>query len=463
MTIGATATREAAGSVGADLTRLVRGQVLSPGDTGWEVARRPWNLQVKQEVRAVVVAEDAEDVAATVRYANQYGLSVAAQPVGHGATTALRDTILLRTGALRGVDVDPVARTARVAAGAGWADVLGRAGAHGLTGLAGSSTGPSVVGFTLGGGLSWFGRKYGFTANAVRSAEVVDANGDRYRVDATRDPELFWALRGGGGDFALVTELEFDLFPAPLLYGGRLLWPAERAAEVLEAYRETVAIAPEELSLWYTLLRFPPIPELPEFLRGRAMVAVDATYLGGLANGRELLSRLLAVPGTLLDTVGALQVADLGSVAAEPVDPVPAMEYAALLPELDDDAADTLLGVAGPHSGSPLNTVQLRHLGGALARPTIGGGAVGHLEEKFSLTGIGMPMGPGMAEQIEAHQALMADAFAPHASGRIFFTFLGSEESPVAAFPPDVLARLRDVKRRRDPHGVIRSNHPVLR
>ncbi|TQS42225.1 FAD-binding oxidoreductase [Cryptosporangium phraense] len=449
-------------AVGTDLNRMVRGQVLTPGDSGWDVARRPWNLRVQQEVRAVVLASDAADVAATVRYAARNGLSVAAQPVGHGATTALRDTILLRTGALRTAEIDPVARTARVAAGAGWADVLGRAGAHGLTGLAGSSTGPSVVGFTLGGGLSWFGRKYGFAANAVRSAEVVDATGERYRIDAASDPELFWALRGGGGDFALVTELEFDLYPAPLLYGGRLLWPVERAAEVLEAYRETVAMAPEELSLWYTLLRFPAIPELPEFLRGRAMVAVDATYLGGLISGRELLAPLLKVPGTLLDTVGTLQVADLGSVAAEPLDPVPAMEYAALLPELTDDAADTLLGLAGPHSGSPLTSVQLRHLGGALARPTGTGGAVGHLEERFSLNAIGMPMGPGMAEQIETHHGLMAQALAPHASGRIFFTFLGSEESPVAAFPPDVLARLRAIKQERDPFGVVRSNHPVL-
>jgi hypothetical protein len=399
------------------------------------------------------VAESVDDVVATVRYASRNGLSVATQPVGTGG-----DTILLRTGALRGVKVDPERRLARVAAGADWADVLGRVGHYGLTGLAGSSAGPGVVGFTVGGGLSRLGRCYGFAANSVRSAEVVDASGERYQVDAQSDPDLFWALRGGGGDFALVTALVFDLHPAPALYGGRLLWPAEQAAEVLESYRGTVAYAPDELSLWYTLLRLPQLAELPEFLRGRAMVAVDATYLGGPAAGRELLAALRRVPGVLLDTVRSLRVADLGSSCAEPLDPSPALEYAALLPELDDDTADALLGVAGPASGSPLASVQLRHLGGALARPVPGGGAVGHLDERFSLSAIGMPE---LAEGTEAHQRLLAAALAPHARGRISRMLLGAEESPVVAFPPEVLARLRAIKRDRDPFGVIRSSHPI--
>jgi FAD/FMN-containing dehydrogenase len=460
MTVTITSPSEA--GIGVDLQHEVRGQVLRPGDHDWDLIRRPWNVQTHLPVRAVVIAEDAEDVAATVRYAARQGLAVAAQPVERSATTASQDTILLRTGAMRDVSVDPRRRTATVAAGAGWAEVQYAAGEFGLTGLAGSSTGPSVVGFTLGGGLSWFGRKYGFAANSVRAVEIVDPDGYRCRVTAESDPELFWALRGGGGDFALVTRLEFDLHPAPMLYGGRLLWPAERAEEAMAAYRSTVATAPDELSTWFTMLRFPAIPELPAFLRGRAMVAVDATYLGGLISGRELLSHLLAVPGALLDTVGALRVTDLGTMAAEPVDPVPVLEYAALLPDLDEATADALLSVAGPDSGSPLTSVQVRHLGGALARRVTGGGAVGHLEEKFSLGAIGMPMGRGTAGAIQEHQALMARRLSPHASGRCFATFLGAEESPVAAFPPEVLARLQGVKRRRDPFGVIRSNHPVL-
>ncbi|MEV4187629.1 FAD-dependent oxidoreductase, partial [Streptosporangium canum] len=182
-----------------DLRSLIRGHVSLVGDDGFDQARRPWNLAVEQPVRAVVEAADADDVAALVRYARDAGLTVSAQPSGHGATGDVDGVILLRTGRLDEVRVDPGARTARVGAGVAWGQVQAVAGPHGLTGLPGSSPVVSVVGYTLGGGLSWFGRRYGWAADSVTAFEVVDADGVRARVTADSDVDLFWALRGGGG------------------------------------------------------------------------------------------------------------------------------------------------------------------------------------------------------------------------------------------------------------------------
>ncbi|WP_433414651.1 FAD-binding oxidoreductase [Microtetraspora malaysiensis] len=450
-----------AATLGEDLRRTVRGRVLVRGDEGFDAARAPWDPAVEQNVLAVVEAEDAADAAAVTAAARLAGVGVAAQAYGH-APAAFEGAILLRTGRMRGVQVDAAARTARVEAGASWGDVLRAAGRHGLTGLAGSSPVVSATGFTLGGGLSWFGRAHGFAADAVRAFEVVDAEGERGRVTADSDPDLFWALRGGGGDFALVTAMEIDLYPAPSLYGGRLVWPAERAQEVLAAYRSVTATAPDELSVWFHLLQFPPFPSVPEPLRGLSAVTVEAVFLGDPTEGRALLRRFDSVPGVILDTRCALDVADLGDVCAEPTEPTPSLFRGELLTALDDAAATALLASAGPGSVAPLAYVQLRHLGGALARPAKDVGACGRVAEPYLLGMLGVPATPEVAAGIRERQASIVRALTPHTSGRKPFTFLGHEEGAAAAFPGDVLARLRDVKRDHDPMGVFRANHPVL-
>ncbi|MEU6414057.1 FAD-binding oxidoreductase [Microbispora sp. NPDC046933] len=446
-------------ALGADLRRVVRGRVRVHGDKGFDEARRPWDSAVNQRVAAVVEAEDAHDVAAVVSYAEIAGLPVATQPNGH-APAAFDDAILLRTGALQGLQVRPQNRVARVEAGVSWSEVLTATSEHGLTALVGSTSAVSATGFTLGGGLSWFGRKYGFAANSVRSFEIVDAAGDQATVTADSDPELFWALRGGGGDFAVVTAMEFDLHPAPELYGGRIIWPARRAEEVLAAFRATTAEAPEELTVWFHLLQFPPFPELPETLRGLSAVTIDVTYLGGPDQARELLHRFDRIDGPILDTRTRMPVANLADICAEPTEPNAAMFHGELLTGLD--AAAALLAAAGPGTIAPLAYVQIRHLGGALAQVSENGGACGHIEEPYLLFLLGVLAAPGMEEAIEERQASMARAVEPYTSGRKPFTFLSHGESAAFAFPPDILGRLREIKRRRDPHGVLVSNHPVL-
>src|SRR5271165_6041550 len=214
--------------------------ILTAADPGWDNARQAWNLAVDQRPAAIAMPGSAADVVAAVEYARRHGLRVAAQGTGHSAAPLgdLADTILVKTDAMRQVSIDPAARTAWVAAGALWQQVAEAAGEHGLAGLAGSSPNVGVVGYTVGGGMGWLGRTYGLSANNVESIDLVTADGSLVRADGCREPDLFWALRGGGGSFGIVTGLEVRLFPISSVYAGLLWWPAEAATEVLQSWRE---------------------------------------------------------------------------------------------------------------------------------------------------------------------------------------------------------------------------------
>ncbi|MEO3787857.1 FAD-binding protein [Actinocorallia sp. B10E7] len=441
-----------------DLRNILKGQVLLPGEPGFEAAAASWDLSVRQEVRAVAEIADAHDAAAVVAHARRAGLGVAAQASGHGATTALNGTILVRTGAMRGIEIDADRSVARIEAGARWGEIQAQAARHGLTGLCGSAPVVSATGYLLGGGLSWFGRKHGLAAGSVRAAEIVDAEGVLRRVTQADDPELLWALRGGGGDFALVTALEIDLYPASELYGGRVIWPAARASEVMAAFRRLTADAPDELTAWFTLLNPPPSPDVPEALRG-PLATIDVTYLGDPDKGRELTRILDSVPGVLSDGRGPLSPAEVGGICAEPENPTPILYRSELFGEFTEEAAGKLLDAAGHEGIAPLAMLQVRHLGGALARPV--DGACGAMAEPYLLGMLGVTFAPELEEAVRARQEEIATALEPHLSGRKPFTFLRSDGAAADAFPAETLARLRDVKRRRDPNGVFRSNFPV--
>ncbi|RSN12646.1 FAD-linked oxidase [Nonomuraea sp. WAC 01424] len=429
------------------LRTAVEGRVRLPGDEGFEAAARAWNLTVDQPVAAVVEAADAGDVAALVRHARKEGLTVSAQPRGHGASGTSEGVILLRTDRLDELEIHPGEEGARAGAGVNWGTVLTEAGRHGLTGLAGSNPTVTVTGYTLGGGLSWFSRRYGWAADSVRAFDVVDAEGRPARVTEESDPDLFWALRGGGGDFALVTAVEFDLYAERALYGGRVMWPGHKEAEVFAAFRELTADAPPELSLWLNRVQFPKAPP---------MVTVDLAYLGEAGEAEDLLGRLGKIDGVLSDTRAAMATADLGAITAEPTDPAPALARTELLTGLDAATADILLA----QPVEPLVTMQIRHLGGALARP--GGGAGGALTEPYLLYLLGPGISPELTRAVRAKQDAVVAALGDRVSGRKPYTFLSPGERAAQAFPEPTLARLREIKRSRDPHGVFRANYPVL-
>src|SRR3954451_19119920 len=216
------------------------GRIATPNDADWDQARMAWNLAADQHPEAIVFVESAEDVEKTVRFAADNALRVAGQGTGHGAVAlrSLDDTILIKTERMRGTEIDPEAQTARVEAGTLVLELSEAAGAHGLSGMPGSSPDVGVAGFHLGGGLSWLGRRYGWACNRVTAIELVTADGEARTVDAETDSDLFWALRGGGGGSAIATALHVDPLPIAEAYAGALLFPAELAADGLRAYRE---------------------------------------------------------------------------------------------------------------------------------------------------------------------------------------------------------------------------------
>src|ERR687898_2353893 len=222
----------------------LRGGAYVPGDAGYDEARAAWNLNAHQHPALVVMAAGAADVIAAVRLARDEGLGVGVMATGHGVASPCDGGVLINTSRMKGVRVDPEAQTARVEPGALWADVIPEAQVFGLAGLVGSSPGVGVVGYTMGGGFGWLGRKYGFNADSMREADVVSADGELLRVSTYEHPDLFWGLKGGGGNFGVVTSLEFDLYPLTTVYGGNLFYPMERAPEVLDAYSKWVRTHP---------------------------------------------------------------------------------------------------------------------------------------------------------------------------------------------------------------------------
>jgi hypothetical protein len=435
-----------------DLRQTIKGRVVLRGDEWFDEARKPWNRAIDQCVLAVVEAYDADDVATLVTYARQERLTVAAQRGGHRPSGDVDGVILLRTDRLNDVVVDPVTRTARVGAGATWDQVLTAASPHGLTGLVCSSSTVGALGAVLSGGVGWFGRKYGFAANTVRAFDAVDADGLPIKVTPESDPELFWALRGGGGDFAIVTSIEFDLRPAPELYGGRMLWTADRAPYVLDAYREVTAKAPDDLAVWFNLFQPPDAPP---------SVAVDVTFLGEASEGQRLLSRLQAIDGVISDSRGVMPVEELGGICAEPMDPTPGLWRSELLTILDDTVAQLLL--ANAKSMEPLTGLQLRQLGGAVAADRPDGGVVPPLIEPFLFSMFGVPSDAEARAAVEAKMAEMADALDDYISGTKPYMCLAPGEDASKAFPEPTLLRLRELKRIRDPYNVFRGNFPILR
>ena len=290
-----------------------------------------------QRPAAVAVPESARDVVAAVGHAREHGLRVAAQGTGHGAAPLgdLADTVLIKTHAMRGLVIDPVARIARAEAGVLWREVTEAAAEHGLVGLGGSGPDVGVTGHTLGGGISWLGRTYGLSANNVQAIEAVTADGRLVRADAYREPDLFWALRGGGGSFAVVTAIELRLFPITEVYAGLLWWPATSAVPVLHAWRElTHRAVPDEFTTSARMLNRPD---------GGSFLVVDVVHLGSPAEADALLAPLRALR-PVSDTVAVIPARALQHLHMDPAEPVPVVASGLMLAQLRASAVTTRAG-----------------------------------------------------------------------------------------------------------------------
>lgn len=447
-----------------DLSELkIDGRVAVPADPDWDQARAAWNLAADQRPLAVAFVESAGDVAATVRFAAANDLRVAAQGSGHGAVALgpLEGAILLKTERMRGIEVDPGAQTARVEAGVLVLELSEAAQAHGLSSLPGSSPDVGVVGYTLGGGLSWLGRRYGFACNRVRAIELVAADGEARTIDRENEPELFWALRGGGGDYAIVTALHLDLVPIADVYAGALLYPAALGADAVRTYRDWAAGVGDDVTSVVRFIRPPDVPDVPEPLRGTPLLTIDGAFIGSQSEGEAAIAPLLEGLGEpMMSSFGQIPAEGLCRIHMDPEQPVPGLGHHKVLRELPDEAVDAFAGLADPES-SPLLLAELRQLGGALGRPDPDGGALSHLDAEFVMLGIGMPMTPELGQAIEGHLDSFDEAMGPWLADGGYFNFAERPCDADAILPAETCVRLAKVKRQWDPDGTIVGNHAI--
>jgi FAD/FMN-containing dehydrogenase len=444
------------------LRHAVRGSVLAAGDEGWDDARTPWNVAFEQHPALIVVPTCSADVQAVVRFAAANGLRVAPQGTGHGVASLgdVSDAVLLRMHELRDVQIDVEAQQARVGAGAIWEDVVNPAAQHGLAVMHGSSPDVGVTGYTLGGGMGWLARKHGFAANSVTAIEVVTADGEFRRVDHIHERDLFFALRGGGGNFGVVTAIEFELFPIKQVYAGWLIWPWEQSEEVLTAWRDWTETTPDEVTSVGRILQLPPIELIPEPLRGRNIVVVEVCYLGDEESGRRLLAPLLELEPEL-STLATMPAAGLVRLHNDPEGHTPAIGDGAVIDALPDEAIQAFVGVAGPGSGSPFISVELRQAGGALGRPAPGAGAASHLEGDFVMFSVGLPFSPELAEAQEQHLDVVAEAMAPWKAEQHYFNFAERAIDSEAFYAGATHARLREIRERFDPLELFHANQRI--
>ncbi len=382
---------------------------LAASIAGWVVERgraaevaTPWNIAVRHDPAVVVVAAEATDIATAVRFAAAHDLSVGVQSTGHGPVLAV-DGMLILTGALNAVTIDPERRTATIGAGATWNQVLAPAQAHGLAPLLGSSGTVGAVGYTLGGGLGWLARRYGPACDAVRSFEVVTGAGEVVRADPTRNIDLFTALRGGGGGaHGIVTSMEMDLFPVSEVYAGNLFYPAEAAVEIVEAWARWVEHAPDELTSSVVLMNFPPLPEIPEPLRGRSFTIVRGCWSGDMAAGRELLDGWRLTHPPMVDVWSSMPFTEAPSISNDPVDPVPASAGGGWMRRPDRELAATIAARSFPTDGPPpVMFSEIRHLGGAVSVDTASS-SMGNREREFLLSCV-VPAVPADAPGTTVH------------------------------------------------------------
>jgi hypothetical protein len=396
-----------------------------------------------------------------MRFARSTGLRVAPQGTSHGAGAleSLDDAILLKTTRMRGVEIYPATRTARVEAGAEWQDVTVPAAEHGLAALAGSAPDVGVVGYTLGGGLGWLARRYGLSANSVVAVDIVTTDGRLVRADKHVEPDLFWAVCGGGGSVGVVTAIEIQLYPVRELYAGALFFPLERASEVLHAWREWTDTVPDEVTSVGRIIQFPPIPDIPEPLRGNSFALVEAAYLGDEFEGAELI-RPLRELGPAIDTFAMIPAPALQQLHMDPPEPVPYEGDGMLLADAPAGAIDAMVATAGPGSGSPLLSVELRQLGGALAEGSPDA-AQGRIEAKFGMFAVGMAITPEMGEAVSSHVRVIKETLAPWRADFNYYNFVESNAGADEVLPADSYRRMREIKAKYDPREMIVSAHPV--
>ncbi|NEA55077.1 FAD-binding oxidoreductase [Streptomyces sp. SID13666] len=450
----------------ASLRDRVRGEVLLPGDDRFDARCAGFQTAYRHRPSVLVRAADPEDVVSAVAYAAAHDLPVAVQATGHGLSVATDGGMLISTAALTGVTIDARARTARIGAGTRFAAIVDAAARYGLAPLNGSSPGVGTVGYILGGGLGLLAREFGYAADRVTSIDIVTADARLRRITADSDPELFWALRGAGANFGVITGMEIDLVPVSRLYGGELVFDLARTPALLAGYLSWTETLPEELTSSVSLLDYPDMPLFPATLRGRYAAHVRIAYTGDSRTGEQLVAPLRALGPRLTDTVAEIPYTECGAIYNDPPMPHAYQGDNVLLRAFGPEQAAEVTELVGPGSAVPC-VVDIRHLGGALGRAAEVPNAVGHREARYLLRVLMPLMGAGQDEVFGAQNKVLGALAAESVGGRFQSLVYGGCADGAPGEPaedfwePADHRRLAALKFALDPANLFRFNRNI--
>ena len=443
-----------------------RGSVITQGDADYDEARRIWNGAIDGRPAVIARGVDHSDVAAAIKYARERNLAIAVRGGGHGVggPATVDSGLVVDLSAMRSVYVDADARRAWVGGGALWGDVDTSTQAHGLATVGGIVTHTGVGGLSLGGGMGWLMRSHGLAVDNLRSLRLVTADGEALAVSEAEHPDLFWALRGGGGNFGVVTSFEFALHPRGPVLAGPLVWPLEDAPTVLRHYRDFIARAPDELGTIVVLRHAPPVPPMPPSIHGRPVCLIVVCWAGEHEAGQRALAPLRQFGRPLFDGIAARPYVELQS-AFDASAPHGWHSYwkSCELPALTDETID-LLAEHAYRIESPRSYIIMFHMGGAVARvpeeaTAYSGRAAVH---NVNIDAVWLPAEVDRAERERSWARTAYEALAPHELG-VYVNFLGDEgqERVRSAYGDVKYRQLAEIKAVYDPDNVFRLNQNI--
>jgi FAD/FMN-containing dehydrogenase len=448
-----------------ELREAIRGAVITPADDAYAEAARIWNGAHDGRRPALVVrCAGAADVVASVGFARSHGLAIAVRGGGHSIAgfSTNDDGIVIDLSAMRSVHVDPVARRAGVGGGAVWADVDHETQVHGLATTGGLIPSTGVAGFTLGGGIGWTMRKFGLACDNLVAAEVVTADGRIVRASESENADLLWGLRGGGGNFGIVTRFELTLHQAgPMIYGGPIFFPADASRDLLRAFREWAGEAPDEITGLMNLTTAPPLPVIPEEWHGKKVAVLVAASTGPVEEGEALVRALRQVAEPAADLLGPMPYRVLQSLL-DPLWPKGIHAYfkATNLARLDDELIDRLAALHVEAPG-PQCEIHVHQMGGAVARVADGATAFAERSMPFVLNAVTGWHDPAASEAHRDWARAVIDAASAASTGRAYVNFLGDADAARSSYGDETYGRLVSLKDAYDPTNVFRLNQNI--
>jgi FAD/FMN-containing dehydrogenase len=448
----------------AELAQAVHGELLTPGADGYDEARSIWNGAHDRRPALIIRCTGVADVIKGVQFARSENLPLALRGGGHSIPgfSTCDGGVVLDMSAMKGIRVDPDAKRVSAQAGCLWADLDHETQAFGLALTGGLVSTTGIAGFTLGGGIGWLVRRCGLTCDNLVSADVVTADGQLLRASADEHPDLFWALRGGGGNFGVVTSFEYALHDVgPTVFAGAVFYPGEQAATILEGYRQACASAPDELTTVLNLTTAPPVPFLPESVHGKPVVAILGMWSGPLADGDRQTRAFRELGPVIADLYGPMPYTAMQSLI-DPLYPRGLHDYfrSAFLGELDDAAMDSILESYRTEPNA-LSELHVHHLGGAMSRVPDEATAFAVRDREFILNAVARtPGAEGFPEAAEWARAATRGV-GPDAATYVNFTGEASADQVRASYPKHTYERLVEVKNRYDPTNVFRLNQNI--